>query len=144
MKIFWRIAPWLSRLVLVPPAFIFALIAVKYITHPAQAAAAVGISLTSPLGATILRVGFGGFPLGCAIFIFACLISERRILIGLCFVATMVGVVLLVRVYGMEVDGTVKESMALIRPEVSLMVACFIGLIIEFTRRRHRIHGPAQ
>lgn len=143
MKTFWKIAPWLSRLILVLPTLIFVLIASKYLIHPAQAAAEVGISLTAPLGATILRVGFGAFPLGCAIFIFACLISERRILTGLSFVATMVGVVLLVRIYGMLVDGTVKESMALIRPEVILLVVCSIGLIIEFSRRRHRLQDAA-
>lgn len=31
--------------------------------------------------------------------------------------------------------------MSLIRPEVLLLAVCFIGLIIEFSRLRHRIHG---
>ena len=140
MKTFWRIAPWLSRIILVAPTFIFVLIAVKYLTQPAQAAAEVGISLTSPLGMTILRVGFGAFPLGSAIFTFACLISKRRILTGLSFVTTMVGVVLIVRIYGMLVDGSVNESMALIRPELFLLALCFIGLIIQFSRQQHMSH----
>lgn len=140
MKTFWRIAPWLSRIILMLPTLIFILIAVKYLTQPASAAAEVGISPTSPLGMTILRVGFGAFPLGCAIFTFACLISKRRILAGLGFVATMVAVILLVRIYGMLVDGTMNENMFFIGPEVVLLVLCLSGFIIEFSRQRTRIH----
>jgi hypothetical protein len=139
MKILWRFAPWLSRSLLIPPALIFTLIAVRYLTQPAQAAAEVGIAVTSPLGMTILRVGFGAFPLGCSIFVLACLVSERRISTGLGFVATIIAVLMIVRSYSMVVDRTVKESMALIYPEALLMVLCFIGLFIEFRRPRRRI-----
>ena len=141
MKVFWHIAPWLSRFLLIPPALIFTLSAVRYLTQPTQAAAEVGIAVTSPLGMTILRVGFGAFPLGCSIFVFACLVSERRISTGLGFVATIIAVLMIVRSYGMVVDGTVKESMALIYPEALLMVLCFVGLLIEFGRQRGRIQA---
>jgi hypothetical protein len=143
MKIFWRFAPWLSRIILILPTLIFTLIALKYLAEPAQAAREVGISLDSPLGATILRVGFGAFPLGCGVFTFGCLISKGRVSTGLSFVATIVGVILIVRIYGMLVDGTVQESMVLIRPEVALLVLCFIGMIIESSRRRHTVHSMA-
>lgn len=136
MKVFWKIAPWLSRLVLLPPTIIFTLIALKYITKPAQAAAQVGISLKTPLAATILRIGFGAFPLGAALFTLWCLISRSRILNGLTFVGIMVGVALIVRVFGMLTDGTVKESMGLVRAEAILLVMCFIGAAIELGRRR--------
>ena len=139
MKIFWKIAPWLSRLILVPPTLIFTLIAIRYITKPTQAAAEVGISLNTPLAATVLRIGFGAFPLGAAIFTLWCLVSTRRILTGLTFVGTMLGVALIVRVFGMMVDGTVRESMGLVRAEAILLIICFIGVAIELSRQRQPI-----
>ena len=63
MNRFWKVSPWLVRLVLLPPTVIFALIASRYLLNPIQAASAVGIAFTSPLGITIARVGFAGFPL---------------------------------------------------------------------------------
>src|SRR5215510_2926780 len=104
MKTFWKIAPWLTRLILVPPTIIFALIGVRYIVHPAAAAATVGIALTTPLASTILRIGFGAFPLGCSLFTLWCLISRRRILTGLGFVSIMIGVALVVRIFGIVMD----------------------------------------
>ena len=40
MKRFWKIAPWLTRIILLPPTAIFALIAIRYISHPVSSAAA--------------------------------------------------------------------------------------------------------
>ena len=141
MKVFWKLAPWLSRVILVPPTVIFTLIGLRYITKPAQAAAEVGISLSSPLAATILRIGFGAFPLGAAVFTLWCLISRNRILNGLTFVGILLSVALIVRIYGMLVDGTVRESMGLVRAEAILLIICFIGVAIEFSRRRHTVEA---
>jgi hypothetical protein len=135
MNKFWRFAPWLTRLILLAPTFIFALIASKYIVHPAQAAAAVGITLDKPLAATILRIGFGAFPLSCSIFTLSCLVSTRRILTGLGFVSIVVGVALIVRVFGMLVDGTVQESMGLVVNEAVMLLLFIAGVFIERGRR---------
>lgn len=137
MKTFWKFAPWLTRLILVPPAIIFALIASRYIVHPAEAAATVGISLNTPLAATITRIGFGAFPLGCSLFSLSCLISIKRVLTGLAFVTIMIGVALVVRVYGTIIDGTIRESLGLIGAETVLLVLSVTGAVIE-TRRRKR------
>jgi len=134
MKTFWKIAPWLTRLILAPPTIIFALIAARYIVHPAAAAATVGIVLTTPLAATILRIGFGAFPLGCSIFALSCLISSRRILIGLGFVSIMLGVALGVRILGIVIDGTLRESVSLIASEAVLLFLTITGLLIESRR----------
>jgi Domain of unknown function (DUF4345) len=136
MKVFWKIAPWLSRLILVPPTFIFTLIALRYILHPAQAAAEVGISLNTPLAATILRIGFGAFPLGCAIFTLSCLVSSKQILTGLEFVSIMMAVALVVRIFGIVVDGTLRESVGLIAAEGVLLLLSIIGVFIELRRRQ--------
>jgi hypothetical protein len=139
MERFSKIVPWLTRLILVPPTFIFTMIASKYITHPVQMAATAGISFNAPLGITILRIGFGAFPLGCALFTLSCLVSTRRILTGLGFVATMIGVALVVRVFGMFADGTVKESMRLVIAEVVLLAITFAGILMELSRRRFQV-----
>jgi hypothetical protein len=82
MNRFWRIAPWLTRLMLVPPTLIFALIASRYFFDPVHTGATIGLAFNSPLAITITRVGFGAFPLACSIFTLSCLVSTRRDLIG--------------------------------------------------------------
>ena len=139
MKTFWKFAPWLSRLILVPPTIIFALIASRYIMHPAQTAATVGISLNTALAVTIIRIGFGAFPLGCSVFTLSCLISANRLLTGLSFVSTMVGVALVVRIIGIVVDGTLRESLGLVGAETVLLVLCITGFFIESRRLRHKL-----
>jgi hypothetical protein len=136
MEKLWRIAPWVTRLILLPPTLIFALIASRYIAHPVQTGASIGLSFDSALAVTITRVGFGAFPLGCSIFTLWCLISTRRLLTGLGFVATMISVVLIVRIFGIMVDGTTRENMRLVSAEVGLLILFMIGLLIEFGRRR--------
>ena len=138
MEKLWRIAPWFVRLILVPPTFIFGMIATRYILHPAQNAAMVGIALTSPLGATIARVGLGGFPLACSLFTLWCLISRRRVLTGLTFVTILVSAVLAVRAFGIAVDGTAAQSMHLVRVEAILLTVFVAGLAMELTRRRRQ------
>ena len=134
---FWKLAPWISRLVLLPPIVIFALIAARYIGHPVASGAAQGIVLPPGLGVTIARVGLGGFPLGCSIFLATCLLSKRRLITGLTFVAIMVSVVLAVRVFGMAADSTVQQNLKLVNAEVGLLVVTGLGLFIELSRRAH-------
>jgi hypothetical protein len=137
MNKFWKAAPWLSRLVLLPPTVIFALIAARYIAHPVSSGAAQGIVLPPGLGATIARVGLGGFPLGCSIFLATCLLSERRLITGLTFVAIMVAVILAVRLFGMTADATIQENLKLVNAEVGLLLVTGIGLFIELSQRAH-------
>ncbi len=143
MKKFWIFAPWLTRLILLAPAFIFAMIAFRFLTDPVHAAATMGIILDKPLAATILRIGFGAFPLGCSIFTLSCLVSTRRLLTGLGFVSTMIGVALLVRIAGMFADGTVRESMGLVRAEAVMLVVFLIGIFIERGRRQQQREAAA-
>jgi len=64
MKTFYKMAPWLTRLILLLPTSIFTLIPTRYLANPVGSAAAQGIVLPPGLGVTIARVGLGGFPLG--------------------------------------------------------------------------------
>ena len=146
MNKFWKAAPWLSRLILLPPTVIFGLIAGRYLAHPVASAAAQGIVVPPGLGVTIARVGFGGFPLGCAIFLSTCLLSERRVITGLTFVAIMISVVLAVRVFGMTADSTVQENLKLVNAEAGLLAVTGFGLFVELSRRAHfrRLHPELQ
>jgi len=137
MNRFWKISPWVIRLMLTPPTFIFAMIASRYLLNPVQAATAVGISFVTPLGMTIARVGFGAFPLACALFTFSCLISSRRLLTGLGFVATVMSAALVVRVFGVLADGTTKANMHLVIAELVFLVLMLVGVFIEMGRRRN-------
>ena len=132
---FWKFAPWLTRLILLFPTVIFALIASRYLFDPIHAGAEVGIALNTPMALTVARVGFGGFPLACSLFTLSCLVSKRRILTGLSFVALLVVVVLIVRLFGMNIDGSVRENMKLVGIESVLLVVFIIGLFIERGRR---------
>lgn len=95
-----RVAPWLSRLVLLAATFILVMIGRKFIGDPVGAAAASNMLLGSPLAITNMRASFRAFPLGCAIFTFLCLVSADRRLTGLSFVAIIIGTALAVRVFG--------------------------------------------
>jgi hypothetical protein len=135
MEKFWKSSPWLTRLILLPPTIIFTLIGARYIAHPVASAAAQGIVLPAALGVTIARVGLGAFPLGCSVFLATCLLSRRRLLTALNFVAILVGVLLLVRVFGMTADSTVRENMKLVNAEIALLLSTGVGFFLELGRR---------
>jgi hypothetical protein len=138
MEKLWRYTPWFTRLILVPPALIFAMLAWRHIVHPVESASAIGIAFTSALGITITRVGLGGFPLACSLFTLYCLLS-RRISTGLTFVATLLCVLLIVRVFGMTIDGTVQENMRLVCAETILLVFFVIGIFLDTAKRRREL-----
>jgi hypothetical protein len=141
MNKFWRFAPWLMRLMLVAPAVIFALIASRYLFHPVHTGEEIGLTFNTPLAITVMRVGFGAFPLACSIFILSCLVSTRRILTGLGFVALIMGVALIVRVFGMFADSSVRENMALVRAEAVMLVIFTVGVFVERARRHQLKQG---
>jgi hypothetical protein len=137
MNTFWKISPWINKLILLLPAAVFLIISIEPLAHPAANAAAQGIALTSPVGATIFRVSFAGFPLSCAAFLAYCLWSTRRMLTGLIFSALVLGTLLAVRVFGMEVDSTVQQSMPLVKPEIVLVAMALIGVAMEKGRESY-------
>ncbi len=137
MKTLWKVAPWVSKVIVLMSAAIFIMIALEPLAHPAANAAAQGIAFTSSLGPTVFRVSFAGFPLGCAAFLAYCLLSSRRTLTGLIFSALVLGILLLVRIYGMEIDSSVQQSMPLVKPEIVLVAITLAGIAIEIGRRSY-------
>ena len=137
MNMFWKIAPWISKVIVLLSTAIFIVISVQPIAHPAATAAQQGIAFTSSLGPTVFRVAFAGFPLGCAAFLAYCLLSSRRTLTGLIFSALLLGIVLLVRIYGMEVDSSVQQSMPLVKAEIVLVAVTLGCIAIDLGRRSY-------
>lgn len=135
MNTFWKFSPWMSKVILLPPSAILTMVGVRNLAHPQAQAAERGIAFTNPLGTTINRVGFAGFPFGCAAFIAYCLRTNRRTLIGLIFTALFNGVVLAVRLFGMKVDSTVEQSVPLVKGEIAVVVTCLAGITLEIGRR---------
>jgi len=134
----WSAASWTSRLILVPPLAIFTMIAVRHLAEPHVMATQQGLAFVSPIGLTVFRAVFAGFPLSCAAFLAYCLLSNRRTLDGLVLSAMIAGIVVAIRIYGMNVDGTVQQSMALVKDETVLLAVSIIGLALELGTRARR------
>jgi hypothetical protein len=134
---FWKFSPWISKFFLLPPSAILVMVGVRNLAHPEVQAAERGIAFMNPLGATIYRVGFAGFPLGCAAFIAYCLRTNRSTLTGLIFLALFNGAVLAVRLFGAAVDSTVQQSLPLIKGEIAVVGISLIGMTIEIGRRSY-------
>jgi hypothetical protein len=135
MKAFVRAAPWLSRLALGAAAFVLAMIARKFIVDPVGAAAASKISLGSALAVTNMRASFGAFPLGCALVAAGALTSRRRHLAGLATVASVIGAALAVRIYGVLIDATFRESRVVLAAEAGLLILALVAIAAELKGR---------
>ena len=138
MEHFWRMTLWFKRFVLLAATLIFALIGTRYMIDPVGAAAATDISLGSALAVSTMRVGFGAFPLGCALVALVCLVSARRLQTGLSFVAAIFGVALAVRVFAIVDDGTLRQSLSLLSAEAILLTLSLVGLVVDRGDRRQR------
>ena len=143
MKNFAHFAPWINRLVLAAATLIFTTIGLRYITDPVRASAAIGATLSTGLAATTMRIGFGAFPLAFAIFSFACLLSTRRLLIGVSLVTTVVTTAIVVRLIGMVADGAVPQSVRLFVPEAVILLLSISGFILEGARLKNQSREAA-
>jgi hypothetical protein len=137
MKAVWKAAPWISTIIILLSTVIFVMISIQPLAHPAADAASQGIAFTASAGATFYRVYVAGFPLGCAAVLIYCLVSRRRAVTGLIFSALVLGILLAVRIYGMEVDSTVQQSLPLVKPEIVLVLLTLFGIAAE---TRHQSH----
>src|SRR5262249_10206664 len=118
MKAFSFSVIWFNRLVLAAATVIMSMIAVRHLRDPVGATLPLDIVLGSPRAVTVVRAGFGGFPLGVAIVLFACLMSTRRLLAGVLLLAAIIGAVTTARVQGLLVDGPTAYNVRLLRPEI--------------------------
>lgn len=126
---------WFSRVLLAGATLLLLAIAIRTLRDPVAATLPQGIALQSPTGTTIARVGFGGFPLGLALALFACLVSRERLRAGLMLLLLVVSAVTLVRIQGLVIDGASERNLQLLRPEFALIALSTIGLVAGRTVR---------
>jgi Domain of unknown function (DUF4345) len=137
MEKLWKVAPWLSRVLLILPVALFAFLGLKYFADPVGTTATDSISLASPAAVTDMRV-VGSIFLACSLITLFFLASNERLLAGLRFVLTVVGAVPFARLYGVLVDGAPAATMSKLRTELVLIMVFTAGLVLE-TRRRRRL-----
>ncbi len=133
---FDRTVIWFNRLVLAGAACVMTMIAIRNLRDPIGATQPLDIALRSASAVTIVRVGFGGFPLGFAAALIACLISTRRLLTGTALVLAVVGGATVARIQGLVVDGATPYNLGLLRPEIAMMAFSGLGTFLELRRRR--------
>ena len=136
MTLFWRAAPWLSRLLLLAATALFLLIGLRYLGDPVNKAAADSIALGSVMAISRVRVGFGGFPLALSLILLGCILSPKRLLTGLTVLATTVAVVTAARLVGIVFDGPAEEAVRLLRVEIVLLVLAVAFIFLERARLR--------
>jgi uncharacterized protein DUF4345 len=136
MNLFWRMAPWLPRLLLLLATALFFLIGFKYLGDPVNKAASDSIILGSVMAISRVRVGFGGFPLALSCILLGCLLSQRRLLTGLGVLATTVAMITAARFVGIAVDGPAEEALRLLRVEIVLLVLSVAAIFLERARQR--------
>jgi uncharacterized protein DUF4345 len=132
---FWRYAPWLVRLILALPTVLFIRIGIKYLADPLQVAAGSGMALNSPAAFTDTRV-VGTMFLGIAALTLFSIFSTRRLLAGLVLIATVIGFVTAGRLLGLLVDGAAPETVFKLTPEVVLLIASAVGILVELRRQQ--------
>jgi hypothetical protein len=136
MTPFWRVAPWLPRLLLLLATVLFFLIGFKYLGDPVNKAASDSIVLGSVMAISRVRVGFGGFPLALSFILLGCLLSSRRVLTGLAVLATTVAVITVARLVGIAIDGPAEEAVKLLRVEIVLLALSVAAIFLERARLR--------
>ena len=127
---------WFNRLVLAGATLVMTMIAARNLRDPIGATRPLDIALGSPTAVTIVRVGFGGFPLGFAVALFGCLIAARRLLIGVSLLLAVAGAATVARVQGLLLDGATPYNLALLRPEIAMVALSVVGIGLELCRRR--------
>jgi hypothetical protein len=141
MEIFWRIAPWLGRVILLFVTALFASLAWPALVDPVQEATAHGVSIGSAEALSRVRIGFGAIPLATAVIAFVCLVWPRRVLTGLYFVLIRVGVITVVRMIGVAVSGPNDFDLRVLRPEIVVLVLTVVSIFIERGKQRRELKG---
>src|SRR5215470_2624326 len=136
------LAPWLSRIVMVPPILIMILISIRYITDPHHAFAATGLTLSTPEAITDTRV-IGGLTLTIALVIAASVVSRTRLRMGHLTVIALMGLVLAVRLFGFAVDGTtlaMGDQQVKFTGEIVFLALNTLGFALQtYISRRHGV-----
>jgi len=134
---FWRLAPWLSRLVMFPPVIVFTAISLRYFTNPEHAIA--GTTLNTPEAFTDTRV-LGAFTLTLLIMLVTFLSSKARLWLGHLQLAFFMAAALVTRVFGFMHDGTTlamgnQRFITIVETVLLILNAAGLLLQIQFSKQ---------
>lgn len=134
---FWRLAPWLSRLVMFPPVIVFTAISLRYFTNPEHAIA--GTTLNTPEAFTDTRV-LGAFTLTLLIMLVTFLSSKARLWLGHLQLAFFMAAALITRVFGFMHDGTTlamgnQRFITIVEAVLLILNAAGLLLQIQFSKQ---------
>ena len=141
----WRLAPWVSRLLLLPPALIVILVSFRYILDPVHGASVTGVTLSTPEAITDTRA-LGGITLTLAVVLLWSLISRVRLQMEHALVVTLMLLVLSARIFGFVKDGTTIQTgtqKVKTRGEVVFLVLNAAGFALQTYRMRRRLQESA-
>lgn len=138
----WRVVPWLSRAVMFPPALVFTVITLRYLTDPAHAVS--GTSLHTPEAFTDTRV-IGAWMLTLLILLLTFVASKQRLWLGHLQLAIFMGTTLVLRIFGFMHDGTTM-AMGNQRPitivEIVFLTLNIVGLLQQVNLRNRSVVNP--
>ena len=134
---FWRLAPWLSRLVMFPPVIVFTAISLRYFTNPEHAIA--GTTLNTPEAFTDTRV-LGAFTLTLLIMLVTFLSSKARLWLGHLQLAFFMAAALVTRVFGFMHDGTTlamgnQRFITIVEAVLLILNAAGLLLQVQFSKQ---------
>ena len=138
-----RITRWFGGVIVFAATAILVMISERFLFDATAQAAARGITLSTPLGVTIARVGFGGFPLASAI-ITATSLFTGRVRRGLWFIVILFGTVLAVRIVSGATNGSLAASVPLIIPEAVFIGLALIALTMGGVHRGAGVREPGR
>jgi hypothetical protein len=127
---------WFSRVVIAAATLVMTMIALRNLRDPIGAMLPLDIVLKSPAAVTIVRVVFGGFPLGFAAALVGCLIASERLLTGLWLIVAVVGGATVARLEGVMLDGATAYNLSLLRPEVAMVTASLVAIVLSVRAAR--------
>jgi hypothetical protein len=131
------LAPWLSRLVMLPPGLVFILISLRFLTNPGHALA--GVTLHTPEAFTDTRAMCAGL-LTLLTMLITFLLSKKRLWLGHLQLATFMGVTLVIRIFGFVHDGTtlaMGNQRVITIAEIVFLTLNTIGLIVQTRLFKH-------
>lgn len=133
-----RMTQWLCRVTLFAFVFIFTSVSLRFLFHPVENGAVLGM-VPSPshpaLGVISIRVGYGVYPIAFIMVGLFCLLTSR-FREGLSFIAAMMILLLGGRIINGLFGGPLAENPFVLVGEVVLLVFSITGIFLESRLQR--------
>src|SRR5215469_5363631 len=121
---------WLSRIVLGLFTVLMTSICIKFMSDPVSNALAQGLTVSSSLGVTEIRVAYGAFPASFALIGLYCLLFTRY-MAGLSLIAAMMGILLSVRFYSGMTGHAMSQYSFILYAEGVFLALSLLGIFLQ-------------